>query len=169
MLGSVAKLWEFDDIKEVLENNKCRGRTKYYVISDEDYDDDRPLDETKCAPLERFLCNYSGRGIPSWFSKNTLGCFSEVCVIKVNIPRDFRDVEWLGIVVCLPVIWGDKCTICWSTKAPKMGANYEGMWVEINTKTRDTTSERGAISMISTKSPNHSLLLLIRSAFPEST
>ncbi|KAI9073725.1 hypothetical protein K1719_044324 [Acacia pycnantha] len=85
----------------------------------------RPLDETKCAPLERFLCNYSRRGIPSWFSNNTLESLLEDCVIKVNIPPDFRDGEWLGIVVCLPLTcWSCDYTIYWSTKAPKMVILY---------------------------------------------
>ncbi|KAI9094453.1 hypothetical protein K1719_026678 [Acacia pycnantha] len=101
-------------------DHECRGRTKNYVIFDEDYDDDRPLDERKCAPLRDFFAIIPGRGIPSWFSKNTLEICRQHCVIKVSIPRDFRDSEWLGIVVCLPVIcWDNKFTICWSTKAPE--------------------------------------------------
>ncbi|KAK4278726.1 hypothetical protein QN277_016533 [Acacia crassicarpa] len=101
-------------------DHECRGRTKYYVISDEDYDDDRPLDETKSAPLRDFFAIIPGRGIPSWFSMDTLEMRWHHCVIEVNIPRDFRDSEWLGIVVCLPVtFFSSMLKIYWSTKAPE--------------------------------------------------
>ncbi|KAI9094465.1 hypothetical protein K1719_026690 [Acacia pycnantha] len=77
--------------------------------------------ERKCALLRDFFAIIRGCGIPSWFSNNTSGICRNFCVIEVNIPPDFRDSEWLGIVVCLPIIChrGNKLTIYWSTKAPE--------------------------------------------------
>ncbi|KAI9094446.1 hypothetical protein K1719_026671 [Acacia pycnantha] len=98
-------------------DHERRGRTKYYVTSYEDYVDARPLVEAICAPLRDFFAIIPGVEIPSWFSKN-YKFFSKDCVIKVSIPPDFRDSEWLGIVVCLPVMcWYSDFRIDWSTKA----------------------------------------------------
>ncbi|KAI9073720.1 hypothetical protein K1719_044319 [Acacia pycnantha] len=81
------------------------GRTKYYAIS------------MRTMMRKGHLMRQE---TPSWFSKDTLEMRRQHCVIKVKIPRDFRDSEWLGIVVCLPVICSnEEFAIYWSTKAPE--------------------------------------------------
>ncbi|KAK4278794.1 hypothetical protein QN277_016593 [Acacia crassicarpa] len=115
-------------------DHECRGQIKYVISDDEEEEnmsfphkkDDYPLlwlknVEPEYLPLRNFLAIMPFEGkIPSWFDPN-IKYYGEQrceCVIEVDIPSNFRDSKWSGIVVCLHV-YGLFGWIYWSSKAPE--------------------------------------------------
>ncbi|KAI9073722.1 hypothetical protein K1719_044321 [Acacia pycnantha] len=79
-------------------DHECRGRTKYYVISDEDYDDDRPLDEfridwsTKASEDDDFIHKEWGHGT----SLDSYSCYQCIMVLELNEETCMANMEGCG-------------------------------------------------------------------------
>ncbi|KAI9079554.1 hypothetical protein K1719_038458 [Acacia pycnantha] len=118
-------------------DHECRGQTKYVISVDEEenmlfpYDEEVEdnvslLDELKRVqseyhPLRNFIAIMpSGGKIPSWFDPNIKYYDEEreECEIEVEVPPNFCDSKWSGIIVCLHL---KRCggMLSWGFKAPE--------------------------------------------------
>ncbi|KAK4278775.1 hypothetical protein QN277_016575 [Acacia crassicarpa] len=118
-------------------DHACRGQTKYVISEEEEEDMLFPYDkevednislldelkrvEPQYQPLKNFIAIMpSGGEIPSWFDPN-IEYYDEErdeCEIEVEVPSNFHDSIWSGIIVCLHL---ERCggMLSWGFKAPK--------------------------------------------------